>query len=144
MPAPKTVLREEKRPFAPVDTANKLFRKVLQISVKMPKRYTYLLLQDFLGHARRVRDCAKMGNSVFAKNDHEKQTRIDYWIEARAELQALSSGLDDFLEMPDTLTYKDAQTGKSKGVTINELGEIADLINQEMALLTKQLEIERK
>lgn len=141
MPAPKSVLREEKRPFAPVDTANKLFRKVLSVTKKMPKRLTYLLLMDFLGHARRVRDCTKMGNSVFATNEHEKQMRIDYWLEARAELQALASGLDDFLEMPDTLTYKDS--GKTKGVTLNELGEIADLINQESALITKQLEIER-
>ena len=143
MPAPKSRLIEERQPFAPVDTANTLFRKVLKISMKMPKRYTYLLLQDLIHQARKVRDNAKAANAVFATNTHEQQIRIDYWIKTRAELQALSSGIDDFLDMPDTLTYKDQNTGKSKGITVKELEEIADLIVQEMRLLTKQLEKER-
>lgn len=108
----------------------------------MPKRYTYLILKDMLHLASEVRRFAKGANSVFPTNEHEAQIRKDYWIHARANLQGLSGTIDDFLEIPAVLNYKD--TGKTKGVTIHELEEIADLINEEMRLIANQIETEKK
>ena len=146
MPAPKSRLltSKEKKPFAPVDTAKKLYKKVLDACLKMPKRYTYLLLMDVIHCAADVKRNAKGANSVFPTNQHEAQIRRDYWIHARAALQGLSSFIDDFLDAPDTLQYHDEQSGRTKGVTVHELEEIADLINAEMALLTKTLEDEQR
>lgn len=144
MPAQKSRLRKEKRPFAPVDTAITLYKRVLAACLKMPKRYTYLILKDVIDLSGAVMDNAKCANSVFPTNAHEAQIRIDFWIVARAKLQALSSRIDRFLEIPDTLTYHDEQSGKSKGITVHELDEIADLIIEEMALLTSTIESDRE
>lgn len=144
MPAPKSRLLQEKKPFAPVDTAIKLYKKVVEVCAKMPKRYTYLLLQDVLQLAGRVMDNAKGANSVFPTNQHEVQIRRDYWIHARANLQALSTRIDRFMEVPGTLNYHDEKTGRTKGVTLKELEDVADLIISEMALITSALEDEKK
>ena len=144
MPAPKSRLINEKRPFAPVDTAKKLYKKVLDMCLKMPKRYTYLLLTDVIHCAADVKRNTKGANSVFPTNQHEAQIRRDYWIHARAALQGLSSFIDDFLDIPDTLQYHDPASDRTKGVTIHELEEIADLINSEMGLITKALEDEQR
>lgn len=144
MPAPKSRLLNEKRPFAPVDTAKKLYKKVLDMCLKMPKRYTYLLLTDVIHCAADVKRNTKGANSVFPTNQHEAQIRRDYWIHARAALQGLSSFIDDFLDMPDTLQYHDPASDRTKGVTLHELEEIADLINSEMGLITKALEDEQR
>lgn len=108
----------------------------------MPKRYTYLLLKDVIELSGKVMDNAKMANSVFPTNQHEAQIRRDYWIHARSCLQALSTRIDRFLEVPTTLTYRDERSGKIKGVSMNELIEIVDLINSEINLLTEQLKSE--
>ena len=144
MPAPKSRLRIEERPFAPVDNARKLYAKTLKLCLKMPKRYTYLVLQNVIELAARVRDNAKAANSVFPTNAHEAQIRRDYWIHARAALQSLALAVDSFLDIPDTLQYRDGTTGKTKGITVKELEELADLINREQALLTKQLKDEHE
>lgn len=144
MPAPKSILFEEKKPFAPVDTTKVLYKKTIDACLKMPKRYTYLLLQDVVHLAGLVMDNAKGANSVFPANQHEVQIRRDYWIHARANLEALSSRIDRFLEIPNTLRYKDEESGRIKGITISELEEIADLINLEKDLLKKTLESEKE
>ena len=144
MPAPKSRLIEERKPFAPVDNSIRLYKKVTAVCLKMPKRYTYLILQPVMELAGEVMDNAKGANSVFPTNQHEVQIRRDYWIHARAKLQALSTRIDRFLEVPGTLNYRDDASDRTKGVTINELEEIADLIGVEMALITNALEEEKK
>ena len=110
----------------------------------MPKRYTYLLLKDVIELAGRVMDYAKMANSVFPTNQHEAQLRRDYWIRARSSLQALSTRIDRFVEVPGTFSYHDNSQHKTKGVKERELVEIADLIISEMNLLTTTLESEKE
>lgn len=144
MPAPKSILWEKRKPFAPVDLPPKLYKKVVDACLKMPKRYTYLILQDVVQLAGRVMDNAKAANSVFPTNQHEAQIRRDYWIYARADLEALSSRIDRFLEIPETLRYKDEISGRTKGITESELEEIADLIIQERGLITKALESDKE
>ena len=144
IPARKSRLIKEKQPFAPVDTARKIYGSTLNMCIKMPKRYTYLVLKETIELAGKVMDYTKMANSVFPTNQHEAQIRRDYWIVARSSLQALSSRIDRFIEMPDALSYKFEDTGKVVHVTINELNELADLIISEMSLITNQLESEEK
>ena len=143
MPAPKSILIEKKQPFAPVDTTKVLYKRTLDACLKMPKRYTYLILQDVVQLAGSVMDHARKANSIRVGNQHEAQIRRDYWIHALADLEALSGRIDTFLEIPDTLRYKDEQSGRVKGITEHELGEIADLIKIERKLIEKTLESEK-
>lgn len=144
MPAPKSILWQKRKPFAAVDLPPKLYKKTVDACLKMPKRYTYLILQDVIQPAGRVMDNTKAANSVFPTNQHEVQIRRDYWIHARADLEALSSRIDRFLEIPETLRYKDEISGRTKGITESELEEIADLIIQERGLITKALESDKE
>lgn len=110
--------------------------------VKLPKRYTDLILKDTVQDAKDVARCARKANSVFPHNQHEAQVRYDFWINALATIQALSDDLNDISEIPSVLRYKEG--GKEKGVTENELNEIADLVNEEFELLKGCLESDRK
>ena len=145
MPAPKSILERmnHENGFMPVDVSIQLYKKVVAACLKMPKRYTYLLLQQVINLAGEVMDNAKMANSVFPTNQHEVQIRRDYWIKARASLQALSTRVDRFLEVPGTLTYQNENTGRISGITVNELAEIADLIEAEQQYLTNALKREQ-
>ena len=144
IPAPNSILVEtfERKPFAPVDTAISIYKETLRLCLKMPKRYTYLILQDVIHLAGEVMDYSKKANSVFAHNAHEQQIRIDFWIYARSSLQALSTRIDRFLEVPGTLNCKDEETGKSKRITRKELLNLLDLIISEQNLLTNQIKEE--
>ena len=144
MPALKSILWQKRKPFAAVDIPPKLYKKTVDACLKMPKRYTYLILQDVIQLAGRVMDNTKAANSVFPTNQHEAQIRRDHWIHARADLEALSSRIDRFLEIPETLRYKDEISGRTKGITESELEEIADLIIQERGLITKALESDKE
>lgn len=117
MPAPKSILTEKPKPYAPVTNAIAIYEKTLHICLKMPKRYTYLILQDVIRLAGEVMDNTKKANSVFAQNLHEAQIRKDYWINARASLQALSSRIDRFIDAPQSLRYRDEHSNHTKGVT---------------------------
>lgn len=142
MPAPKSILRQERRPFAPVDTAIKLFKKCMTLSGKIPKRHKFSFGDRIICLAGDVMDNTKAANMVYPTNGHEAQIRRDYWIKARSALAALSNWIDRILEAPGEMTYRD-EAGRTKGVKITELEEVAGLIYTEMELLTNQL-IEEK
>ena len=144
MPAPNSILTRNRNEFPPLVIARKLYKRTLDACLKMPKRYTYLILQDVIQIAGHILDDVKRANSVYVTNAHEFQIRRDYWISARANLEALSTRIDTFLDIPDTLRYKDEQSGRMKGITISELEEIADLICQERGLVSKTLESEKE
>ena len=116
-----------------VNTAGDLYNKTIQICLKLPKRYTYLVLQPIVELAGKVADYTKSGNSVYPSNAHEVQIRRDYFIHARATLQSLISRANIIIDIPTVLTYKDGD--KTKGVTKNELQEWADLMGKEDRLI---------
>lgn len=128
--------------FQVIDTSRELKRKVLQMCVKLPKRYTDLILKDTVQDAKDVARNARKANSVFPHNQHEAQIRYDFWIHALSAIQALSDDLNDISEIPSVLRYND--NGREKGATINELDEISDLVNEEFELLKGCLESDRK
>ena len=128
--------------FQVIDTSRELKRKMIQICVKLPKRYTDLILKDAVADSKAVARYTRIANSIFPTNQHEAQIRIDNWMLARATLEVLSDDLNDILEIPSVLRYN--ESGKSKGVTINELDEISDLIDLETKLVKGCLEKDRK
>ena len=134
-------MKRGKSGFQTVDTSRELKRKVLQMCVKLPKRYTDLILKDTIQDAKDVARYVRKANSVFPHNKHEAQIRIDYWIKASTTIQALSDDLNDVLEIPSVLRYK--INNKEKGVTINELNEIADLVDNEIKLIKGSLDSDR-
>lgn len=144
MPAPNSILKPTKNPFAPVDKTYKIYRKCLEICLKLPKRYTFLVSQNFMDSAHNLRKFAKGANSIMPTNKHEVQARRDCWLKARIYLQNLSAFIDDFLYEPTTLQYHDEKTGKTKGVAVKELEEIADLLIEEGRLITNTLKEEKK
>ena len=144
MPAPKSILTEKPKPYAPVTNAIAIYEKTLHICLKMPKRYTYLILQDVIRLAGEVMDNTKKANSVFAQNLHEAQIRKDYWINARASLQALSSRIDRFIDAPQSLRYRDEHSNHTKGVTMNELKELAELMIKEQSLIKSAIDADKK
>ena len=140
MALPKSKTKESN--YQVVETARILRKKVLDACLKLPRRYTFLLLQDTMHVANDVMHLCKSANSVFPTNPSEVQMRINYWIQARASLQALSSDIDEIAEIPSILTY--SFTGKKKGVTRHEIDELGALINKEMGLIKKAIEVDRK
>lgn len=117
-----------------VNTAGKLYKMTVDLCIKLPKRYTFLVLQPIVELAGKVADYTKAANSVFPANQHEAQLRRDYFLHARATLQALISKTGLLLEVPGVLTYRDGD--KTKGVTHKELEEWAALMNSEVKLIS--------
>lgn len=138
------LLKRAKSGFQVIDTARDLKKKVLQICIKLPKRYTDLILKDTVQDAKDVARYTRKANSIFPHNQHEAQIRIDYWIEAMATIQSLSDDINDVSDIPSVLRYKDFNTGKDKGVTMNELDEIVDMVNSEIELIKGCLISDRK
>lgn len=123
--------------FGAVDNADRIDDKILDICLRMPKRYTYLILQPLVNHAGDAADYVREGNSVFPKNKHEAQIRRDYVIRSYCSLQALSRRINRFLTHPQVLTHTIGD--KTVGVKAGELEELAKMINEEFAMLKDML-----
>lgn len=143
MPAPNSRLKPQSKAYAPVDVAIKIYKKTVAICLKMPKRYTYLMLQDIIHLAGEVMDNCKKANSIFPTDREEANERKICWVRARASAQALSTRLDRLLEVPGITRYPD-DNGKYHGITEKELTELADLVNQELGYISNLLPCERE
>ena len=123
-----------------VDTAQELYRKVIAMCIKLPKRYTPLVLQPFVELASEVADNTKCANSVFPHNQHEVQIRLDYWIVAKAKLQALSSKLNNISEIPSVLRYK---VNNAERITIYYVTQLSIIIIYLLFILHKNQKIQK-
>lgn len=128
--------------FEVVNTAFDLYKYTLDLCIKMPRRYTYLVLQPIVDLAGQVADYTKCANSVFPSSAHEAEIRRDYFIRARATLQALIGRANVLMEFSGVLTYKDEK--KTKGVTAHEIERWAFLMNKELALIKGAMENDKK
>ena len=140
MSVPKSKRDESK--FEVVNNALDLYKFTLSLCLKMPKRYTFLVLQPIVELAGNVADYTKCANSVFPTNAHEAQMRIDYYIRARAELQALISRAGILFEASGALNYKDEK--KTKGVTAHEIEKWSYMMYKELSLVKGAVENDRK
>lgn len=126
-----------------VDTGQEIYTAAVNLALKMPKRYTYLVLKDFVELAGKVADYTKAGNSVFPTNQHEAQIRRDYFIHAHASLQSLISRTNRFLEIPESLQSVD-EDGKVRRVTIGELNSLLHLLLEEANVLRGAMEKDKE
>lgn len=119
--------------FDVVDTASKLYNKVLDICLKMPKRYTYLVLKDILTLAGEVADYTKKANSIQPNVNNPSPVDVNerrrLFMLAKASLEALSQRINFFVDRPEVLAH--VQNGKLIGVTKSEINDLADLVIDE-------------
>lgn len=123
--------------FQVVDTAIKIYDRTLGICLRMPNRYTYLVLQPILTLAGDVMDNVKKGNSVIpnARSPDPDDVRLRrlYFQKAYASLQALITRMNFFLARPDVCRHK--VNGREIGITQAELGELANYMIEELKTL---------
>ena len=145
MSVPKS--KQKPSGFAVVDTALKIYGNILDICLRMPNRYTYLILLPILNLASDTADYVKEGNSVIpnAKSpdpDDVKLRRL-YFQKARATLQALISKMNFFLLKLD-IVRKKMKDGKTVGITENELDGLSEEMRKELTLIGGVLEKDEK
>lgn len=138
MSVPK--LKRQLSTYEVVNTSSKLYKAILKICLKMPKRYTYLVLKDLIDLANKVSDYTRGAKSFVPLNTKQAQIQISYFLHAAAALDALSGKINIFLQLPDTLTYKDEDNKKTKGVSVHELQEISNYINFERIYIEQDIE----
>ena len=145
MSVPKS--KQKPSGFAVVDTALKIYGNILDICLRMPNRYTYLILLPILNLASDTADYVKEGNSVIpnAKSPDPDDVRLRrlYFQKARATLQALISKMNFFLLKPD-IVRKKMKDGKTVGITENELDGLSEEMRKELTLIGGVLEKDEK
>lgn len=115
-----------------ITTANQLYTLVLKLCLKMPKRYTYLVLQSIIDRADKVCYYVKGSKVDIPHNSKEAQIKLNYLLHAEAALDDLSWKTEFFMDNPNGLTYRDEEhNGKTKGITYQNLEEVYNLINKE-------------
>lgn len=134
--------KRKKSGYQVVDNAENLESKIIKMCVKLPKRYTDLLLIKIVDLAGDIATYVRVANSNFPRNQHEAQIRRDDFVRAYGLTQALSGKINHLLLIPSVLRYK--ADNKEKGVTINELCEVADIVELEMNLIKGSLESDKK
>lgn len=131
--------------FQVVDTAIAIYRKTLDICMRMPNRYTYLVLLPILNLAGELQDNVKRANSIIpnvkAPNPVDVSKRREYFVTAYSSLQALITRLNFFLDCPETLRVG----GKKKyGITSSELLELSGMLRREFTLIKGAIEGDAK
>ena len=125
-----------------VDNAYKIYNKVLDICMRMPKRYTDLVLKDIVHDAHRMASECKEGNSGVPKFHNDFLIRREHFLRAYGKVEALSSDMDFFLFRPQVLSYFDQAEHKTVGVSKGDLKDISAMLRKEKALIAGTLEKE--
>ena len=141
---PKSKRRESG--FDAVDLAGDIYDKVLNICLRMPNRYTYLILQDLLNLAGEVSDYAVKGDTAPLSLRHpysiENDIRRGHFVQAKCSLMALSRRMNFFLLKPEALRH--SINGKEIGITERELNDLSDMMHEEFRLLNSILDSDRR
>lgn len=129
--------KQKQSGYKVVDNAIDIYNKTLDICLRMPNRYTYLVLLPILNLAGEVMDYAKKGNSVIPNknkpNINDVEERRNNFIKAKSSNQALITRLNFFLERPQLARHK--INGREVGITESELDKLATMVELEDALL---------
>lgn len=137
--------REESK-FQVVETATRIYNRILDICLRMPNRYTYLILQPILNLAGEVADNAKKGNTIMPDpkkpNQDDVRLRRLYFQKAKASLQALITRMNFFVDRPQVLRHKIGD--REVGVTEKELNILADEMRSEFSLLQGVIDSDQK
>ena len=113
-----------------LENAIKLEVYSIKQCMKFPKRYTFVLSNRIVELARECLINVKAANSIYAKSEHEKQIRRDYFLKAYTCVTNLYTQLD---------------IAKECGIEINEhvMKEWSGLIYEEERLLRGILKKEK-
>ena len=131
-------LKRSQSNFQIVTTAGKIYTLILKLCLKMPKRYTYLVLQSIIDRADKLCYYTRGSKVDQPLNIKQAQIKMSYLIHAAAALDDLSGKVDFFISNPNGLTYRDEEKGKVKGITYQNLEEVSTLINQERELIEQE------
>ena len=138
--------KREASKFQVVDTATKIYNQILDICLRMPNRYTYLILQPILTLSGEVADNTKKGNSIIPDPENPNQIDVNlrrrYFQMARASLQALILRMNFFLDRPQVLRHKIGD--REIGVTEKELDQLAEDMRTEFSLIKGVIEADQK
>ena len=137
---PKT--RRKQSGFQVVDTAADIYWMVLAICIRMPKRYTNLVLDPITVLAGEVMDEVIKGNSVIpnagAPDPAVLQIRKTHFIEALSSLEALIQRMNFFIANPNMIDHEIIGKSGTKirmRVTEAQLVELAELMRKEITLI---------
>lgn len=132
-------MKRAKSVFQIITTANQIYTLILRLCLKMPKRYTYLVLQPIIDRADKMCYYVKGAKVDIPHNSKEAQVKLNYLLHAEATLDDLSWKTEFFMDNPNGLTYKDeSQNGKTKGITYQNLEQLYNLINKERQLIQEE------
>ena len=92
MSVPKSQQTESHMQF--LETGRNLYKAVMVLCTKLPKRYTFYIGRSIYECARDGYRHVKAANSVYPTNRHEAQLRRDHLTEANAAFDFLLSELD--------------------------------------------------
>lgn len=113
-------------------TARELEIKTKSKCINLPKRYTFYGLQELSQIASQIHNCVKLGNSIYPLNQHEVQTRRDYFIEAKAYAELYVSKLEILNEVMLNNLNKEI------------IKELSILVKNEIRLISGELESARE
>ena len=113
-----------------LNTARELELYTIRKVVNFPKRYTFYVSQPLAALATQIHTDVKIGNSIFPTNAHEAQMRLDYFIKAKAEINALVSEIEVAKELFE--------------IDDNSMKYWMSLVDKELALLKGLIKAERK
>ena len=121
MSVPKSKQTESKMQF--LETGRNLYKAVMVLVTKLPKRYTFYIGKSIYECARDGYRHVKVANIIYPTNRHEAQRRRDHLTEANASFDFLLSELDIVRSMG--------------GVETSQIISIVDMVMDEQRLISK-------
>lgn len=133
-------------PYLVYSNAEKIYEKAIKVCAKLPKRYQYLIASKFVERAEEVAAYVHKANAIYLTKD----TFYEEYIERRMLFQKAKGSLEDLsfkvnllIDVPTCLRSYNKESGKTTGVTINEIEEISSLITIESNLIKGALKSDR-
>lgn len=106
-----------------LETGRNIYKAVMALVVKLPKRYTFYIGRSIYEAAREGYRHVKAANAIYPTNQHEAQMRRDHLTESNASFDFLLSELDIVRSMG--------------GVDTASVVRIVDMIVSEQRLISK-------
>lgn len=131
--------KQKESGFKAVDLSIEIYNDILDLCLKMPNRYTYLILQPILQLAGEIMDNMVTANGIdYSKDDprflqSDVNQRHRYFMNAKGKMEALATRLNFFLINPKSLRHKVG--GKEIGVTPPELDALSEKMDLELSLI---------
>lgn len=134
-------------PYLVCSNAEKIYELTIKLCAKLPKRYGVLIASDVVKKAEEVAAHLHSANVIYLTKDTFYEEFIERRLcfqRARGSLADLSFKVNLLISAPSCLRSYNPETGKTSGVTINEIKELAKLIQSEKNLIHGAMASDRK